>query len=92
MTNADEGDDSPHLTAGQLTRPMYLGIGEADEVQSIAMHQPFLDAVKPLDHVEVVTFPGADHGFTWPTSPNYHEEAATVSWSKTATLFAAHLS
>lgn len=84
---ADEGDDSPHLTAGQLTRPMYLGIGEADEVQSIAMHQPFLDAVKPLDHVEVVTFPGADHGFTWPGYPNYDETAAETSWAKTFEMF-----
>lgn len=84
---ADDGPDSPHLTAGELTRPMYLGIGEADQVQSIAMHQPFLDAVAPLDHVEVVTFPGADHGFTWPGYPNYHEEAAETSWTKTLALF-----
>ena len=84
---ADDGNDSPHLTAGELTRPMYLGIGEADNVQSIAMHQPFLDAVAPLDHVEVVTFPGADHGFTWPGYPNYDETAASTSWAKTFEMF-----
>ena len=66
---------------------MYLGIGEADNVQSIAMHQPFLDAVAPLDHVEVVTFPGADHGFTWPGYPNYDETAASTSWAKTFEMF-----
>ena len=86
---ADDKPDSPHLTASQLTRPMYLGIGEADEVQSIAMHQPFLDAVEPLDHVEVMTFAGADHGFTWPEGANYHETASETSWTKTLAMFAA---
>ncbi len=86
---ADDGDDSPHLTAGSLQTPMYLGIGEADQVQSIAMHQPFLDAVAPLDHVEVMTFPGADHGFSWPGYPLYHETAAETSWTKTLAMFSA---
>ena len=85
---ADDKPDSPHLTAHELTRPMYLGIGEADEIQSIAMHQPFLDAVAPLPHVEVKTFAGADHGFTWPGTPNYHEEAAETGWTKTLEMFA----
>lgn len=85
---ADDKPDSPHLTAGQLTRPMYLGIGEADQVQSIAMHQPFLDAVEPLDNVEVITFPGADHAFTWPGTDNYDETAAETSWTETLALYA----
>lgn len=86
---ADDEPDSPHLTAAQLTQPMYLGIGEDDEVQSIAMHQRFLDAVAPLDNVEVKTFAGADHGFTWPGTDTYHEEAAETSWTKTLDMFAA---
>jgi len=86
---ADDQPDSPHLTAADLTRPLYLGIGEADELQSIAMHQPFLDAVAPLKNVEVITYPGADHGFTWPETPNYHEVAAETSWTKTLALFGA---
>ena len=84
----DDGDDSPHLTAGELTTPLYLAIGEADEVQSIEMHQAFLDAVEPLDHVTVETFPGADHGFTWPDHPTYDEAAATRAWEVTTDLFA----
>lgn len=84
---ADDTDSSPHLSAGQLNRPMYFGIGEADEVQSIAMHQRFLDAVAPLPHVEVVTFPDVGHGFTWPGYPNYNQVAAETSWSKTLALF-----
>ncbi|MEM8902599.1 MAG: dienelactone hydrolase family protein, partial [Actinomycetota bacterium] len=66
-----------------LAQPLYLGIGEADEVQSIAMHQRFLDAVADLDHVDVRTFPGADHGYTWPGYPTYDETAAETSWTVT---------
>jgi len=83
----DEADDSPHLTAGDLAQPLYMGIGTADEVQSIAMNQPFFDAVAPLEDVELAIFDGADHAFTWPTGPTYHEVAATDSWAKTTALF-----
>ena len=88
---ADDEPDSPHLTAAQLAQPVYIGIGTADTVQSIEMHQPFFDAVEPLEHVEVEIFDGADHGYTWPSHPNYHEHAAATSWAKTTALFAAHL-
>ena len=79
---------SPHLTAATTPRPMYFGVGEADTVQSIEMQQRFFDAVDGVDHVEVVTFPGVDHGFTWPGYPNYDENAAETSWAKTLELFA----
>ncbi len=85
---ADDEPDSPHLSAGELVAPLYLAIGDADQVQSIAMHQRFLDAVEPLEHVRVDIFDGADHGFTWPGFPNYHEAAATGAWDATTTMFA----
>ncbi len=84
---ADDEPDSPHVTAGDLAQPLYIGIGEADQVQSIEMHQRFFDAVAPLENVELITFPGADHGFTWPGYASYHEEASTVSYAKTVALF-----
>ncbi len=86
---ADDEPDSPHLTAGGLRQPLYLGIGEADQVQSIEMHQRFLDAVADLDHVDVRTFPGADHGYTWPGYPTYDEAAAETSWTATLAMFEA---
>ena len=89
---ADDEPDSPHVTAGQLAQPLYLGIGEADQVQSIEMHQRFLDAVAGLDHVEVLTFPGADHGYTWPGYPTYDETAAETSWTTTLAMFGAAFS
>ena len=87
----DDTAESPHLTAGHLARPLFLGIGEDDQVQSIAMHQPFLDAVAGLDHVDVATFPGADHGYTWPGYPSYDEAAAEASWERTLAMFDAAL-
>ena len=85
---ADDQPDSPHLTASEIAGPLFLGIGEADEVQSIAMHQRFLDAVAGMDHVTVTTFPGADHGYTWPGYPNYDETAAETSWATTLDMLA----
>lgn len=84
---ADDKPDSPHLSAATLDRPLYLGIGEDDEVQSIAMHQPFLDAVAGLPHVDVRTFAGTDHGYTWPDSPNFNAHAAETSWAVTLAMF-----
>jgi carboxymethylenebutenolidase len=85
---ADDRPDSPHLTADGIRQPLYLGIGEADQMQSIAMHQRFLDAVAELDNVDVSTYPGADHGYTWPGYPTYHQAAAEGSWTKTLAIFA----
>lgn len=87
----DDTDDSPHLQVSELTRPLYFGVGLDDDVQSVEMHQPFFDAVAAMDSVDVDFFEGAGHGFTWPTSPNYHEAAAEGSWSKTIELFSTAL-
>jgi len=88
---ADDQPDSPHLTAPSLANSLFVGIGDADEVQSIAMHQRFFDAVGPLAHVSVEIFEGADHGFTWPVAPTYHEEAATRCFAETTRLFSRQL-
>ena len=84
--------DPPSEGADRLRQPLHVGIGTADTTQSIEMQQAFFDAVAPLDHVEVEYFEGADHGFTWPDSPNYHETASTTCYAKTLELFAEHLS
>lgn len=84
---ADDEPDSPHLTAADLSVPFYMGIGDADQLQSIAMHQRFFDAVASLDHVELEVFAGADHGYTFPGASTYHQGAAQASWAKTTKLF-----
>jgi len=85
----DSEADSPHLTAASLTQPLYLAIGDADQVQSIEMHRRFLEAVEPLDHVTVDIFPGADHGFTWPEHDTYDQAASDGAWVATTKMFAA---
>lgn len=83
----DDQSDSPHLTADGLRAPLFIGIGEADQMQPLSSHQPFLDAVQSLDGLEVAIYPGADHGYTWRGWPSYHEAAATASFDSTITLF-----
>ncbi len=88
---ADDTADSPHLTANDLTGSLFIGIGEADRLQPLELHRRFLDAVAPLDHVELGVFPGADHGFTWPGWPTYNENAASRCFSATTALFKSKL-
>ncbi|MEE9416149.1 MAG: dienelactone hydrolase family protein [Acidimicrobiales bacterium] len=88
---ADDEPDSPHLTAAELKGSLYIGIGDADKIQSIEMHQRFFDAVEPLSKVSVEIFEGADHGFSWPGYATYHETAASVSWTRTLALFESEL-
>ncbi|MGH1493708.1 MAG: dienelactone hydrolase family protein [Acidimicrobiales bacterium] len=83
----DDEPDSPHLTAAELQGPLFIGIGDADEMQPLASHTPFLDAVRPLPRVEIAVYPGADHGYTWDGWPNYNEAAATASFASTVSLF-----
>jgi carboxymethylenebutenolidase len=89
---ADDQHDSPHRTASRLTRPLFIGVGDADRMQPIETHQPFFDAVEPLAHVELQVFPGADHGFTWPDWPAYNENAASGCFDRTTELFQQALS
>lgn len=84
---ADDDADSPHLTAHQLKGALFVGIGDADNVQPISLHQRFFDAVEPLDHVDVEVFSGADHGFTWPGYPTYDAHAASRCFERTTAMF-----
>ncbi len=84
---ADDDTDSPHLTANQLKGDLFIGIGDADNVQPISLHRRFFDAVEPLEHVDVEVFDGADHGFTWPGYPTYDAHAASRCFERTTAMF-----
>ncbi len=86
---ADDTDTSPHHAAAGLTRPLFVGVGGIDQVQPMELHRPYLDLVEPMPQVEIVLFADADHGYTWPDHPTYHERAATESFERTTALFAA---
>ena len=77
----------PHESVDRLVGGLHIGIGTADAVQSIAMHQPYFDAVASKPNVELTIFDGADHGFTWPEAPTYHQAASDTCFAKTVELF-----
>ncbi len=83
----DSIPDSPHASVSQLRGGLHIGIGTADQVQSIEMHQQYFDAIAGMDNVELSIFDGADHGFTWPEyDATYHHEASTTCYGKTLAL------
>ena len=83
--------DPPFLSVDRLTGGLHIGIGTADQVQSIEMHRRYFDAVAAMDNVEVQIFDGADHGFTWPGYATYDEQASTACFADTVSLFTARL-
>ena len=84
----DDSESSPHLSVDQIGE-LWIGIGDADQVQSIEMHQRYFDAVESMDHVEVEIFDGADHGFTWPGYSMYDQEVSDTCFAATVELFGA---
>lgn len=88
---ADDTPESPHLSVDRLTGHLHIGIGTADQVQSIEMHERYFDAVAPMPNVELEVFDGADHGFTWPGYPTYHRVASDACFAATVDLFADRL-
>jgi len=84
----DDQPDSPHLSADTLPGTLYLGFGAADSIMTLEAMQPFIDAVARRSGKTVIdVHADAEHGFTWPGSPNYDEAAATRSYEQTTALF-----
>ncbi len=80
--------DSPHLAVPSLPGRLYIGIGEADQSQSVEMNQPLIEAIGELgDRGMVEIHPGADHGFAVPGSPAYQEAAASRSYEQAFAMF-----
>jgi carboxymethylenebutenolidase len=90
---ATDDPDSPHLAVPSLPGRLYIGIGEADQMQSVEMNKPLIAAVDELgDRGTVEIHPGADHGFAVPGSPAYQEAAASRSYDHAFAMFAQALS
>jgi carboxymethylenebutenolidase len=83
-----EGDDSPHHVVETFSGEVYVAIGSADRLQSVAMNQPFLDAVEAMSGGRGVAeiHEGADHGFSVP-GPAYQARAADRSYQMAIALF-----
>ncbi|WP_406048902.1 dienelactone hydrolase family protein [Kribbella sp. NBC_00889] len=72
-----DGDDSPHLTAGNLRAEVYLGFADNDRSatpEQIAELDRTLTDAGVLHRAEV--YPGAAHGYTMADTPAYNEAAA----------------
>jgi carboxymethylenebutenolidase len=83
-----EGDDSPHRLVGDLKAELYVGVGEADQMSSVATNQPLLDAVAGMgERGGFDVLPGADHGFAVP-GPTYLATAADRAYEQSFARFA----
>lgn len=84
----DEDDPtSPHRAVPQITGQIYVAIGEADHLSSVAHNQPLLDALSKLgSRAQIEILPEADHGFALP-GPNHHPRAAAHAHQQAITLF-----
>ena len=81
--------DSPHLRVPRITGSLYVAFGSEDKAQSPADNVPFIDAVNGMSdgRGEAEVLDGADHGFSVPGAPAYHEAAATHAYDKALALF-----
>ena len=85
---ATKDADSPHVAVPSLPGHLYIGIGEADQMQSVEMNKPLIEAVGELgDRGTVEIHPGADHGFAVPKSPAYQDAAASRSYEQAFAIF-----
>ena len=84
-----DGPDSPHLLVPSIPGSMYIAFGSADTMQSPADNVPFIDAVNamPDGRGEAEVLDGADHGFSIPGGPAYHQAAADRAYEKAIALF-----
>jgi len=72
-----DGDDSPHLSAGNLSAEVYLGFADNDRSatpEQIATVDSALDEAGVRHRSEV--YEGAAHGYTMADTPAYDEAAA----------------
>ena len=72
-----DGDDSPHLSAGDLSAEVYLGFADNDRSatpEQIATVDGALDEAGVRHRSEV--YEGAAHGYTMADTPAYDEAAA----------------
>ena len=85
-----DAPDSPHLRVPAITGSLYVAFGADDKMQSPADNVPFIDAVNamPDGRGEAEVLDGADHGFSVPGSPTYHEAAAAQAYERAVALFA----
>jgi carboxymethylenebutenolidase len=67
---------------------MLVHHGEADRSVPLEAAKAMVEALKESgQHVELHTYPGADHAYHDDSHPQYHADASAVSWKRTLEFF-----
>ncbi len=80
--------NSPHLLADRIKGACYFGFADGDPL-SPPEHQRVIDEALTRAGVthRLETYPGADHGFTFPERYCYHKPSAERAWERVFALF-----
>ncbi len=83
-----DAEDSPHLTAAEITGEVYLAFASDDPY----VPQSVLDALPKAMRAAGVThrieiYPDTEHGFAFPERPAYNKDAAERHWERMFALF-----
>ena len=83
---------SPHLCLGPVRAELYCGYGGSDGAVSPAVRTAFTEAIEAAGIVHVSeVHPGAGHGFTFPSRPEYSASGAAKVAARLDDLFARRL-
>jgi carboxymethylenebutenolidase len=93
VTERPKAKLAPLLSEAERIRCPVLGLfGEEDASISLADVAAIRERLSSLRKVsEIVTYPGAGHGFFCEERPSYREEAAADAWKRTLDWFGRHL-
>jgi len=84
--------DSAHLTIPRIRAECYFGFADGDPL-SPPEHQSAIGEACQRHGVEarLETYPGAEHGFTFPTRHCFHKPSAERAWERVFALFGRRL-
>ena len=78
--------------AQKLQCPLLVHHGEADRAVKLNEAKGMVEALRQSSQpVEFHVYPSADHAYHDDTHPNYHAEAAALSWERTLEFLGRHL-
>ena len=83
-----DAEDSPHLTAGDITGEVYLAFASEDPhvPQSVVDALPEIMSAAGVNH-RIEIYPDSEHGFAFPKRPAYKKDAAERHWERMFALF-----
>jgi carboxymethylenebutenolidase len=83
-----DAEDSPHLSAGEITGEVYLAFASEDPhvPQSVVDALPEIMSAAGVNH-RIEIYPDSEHGFAFPQRPAYNKAAAERHWERMFALF-----